>query len=102
MRSVEIILSGRATNNKTLGCLCFQSDPITATINTDKTGYVSGELVQFNIVVENLSNRDMDGMFLVLKKSVTYNGWNMGGTGDKTEEREVEARQGGEHQPQVH
>ena len=90
MISVEVILSGLATNNKTLGCLCFQSDPITATINTDKTGYVSGEMVQFNIEVENLSNRDMDGMFLVLKKSVTYNGWYMGETGDKTEEREVE------------
>ena len=67
----QLTVSGSATNSKTLGCLCFQSDPITATLNTDKTGYVSGELVQFDIEVENRSNRDMEGMFLVLKKLVT-------------------------------
>ena len=35
------------------------------------TGYVSWELLQFDIKVENHSNRVMEGMFLVIKKLVT-------------------------------
>ena len=83
---------GRFTNNKTLGCLCFESDPITATIITNRTGYVSGEMIKFNVEVENRSNTVMDGMFLVLKEVVTYTGWNVGSIekDDNTEEKEVD------------
>ena len=60
----QLTVSGSATNS-------FQSDHVTATLNTDMTGYVSGELLLFDIKVENHSNRDLEGMFLVLKKLVT-------------------------------
>ena len=81
---------GEVTDQKRLGCLCWQSGPITASLRTDRTGYVSGEIIQFRAEVENLSNRDMDNIFLSLVEVVTYQGWHQGSHGDKMEETVVE------------
>ena len=78
--------AGHTVNHKSLGCLCWKSDPITANLHTNRTGYVSGEMIKFNVEVENLSNRDMDGTFLSLKEVVIYKTWSK----NMTEEREVE------------
>ncbi|XP_045187225.2 arrestin domain-containing protein 3-like isoform X2 [Mercenaria mercenaria] len=47
------------TDEKTLCCLCCKSDPITATVMLDRTGYVPGESVVFRAEINNRSDREM-------------------------------------------
>ena len=90
--NISLYCTGHTVNHKSLGCLCWKSDPITANLHTNRTGYVSGEMIKFNVEVENRANTVMDGMFLVLKEVVTYTGWNVGSIekDDNTEEKEVD------------
>ena len=74
------------TDQKNLGCLCWKSGPITASLHTNRTGYVSGELVQFSVEVENLARREMDSTYLSLVEVVMFKAW----VKEKWEEREVE------------
>ena len=63
---------GHSTDHKKLCCLCCKSGPITATIHSNRTGYVPGEMIGFNAEVDNLSNRDMSSSSLNLVEEVTY------------------------------
>jgi len=77
---------GLVVDHKTLGCLCWKSGPITATLHLNRTGYVSGEMIKFNVEVENLSSRDMESTFLSLQEVVIFKTFRK----NKTKEREVE------------
>ena len=82
---------GHSTDHKKLCCLCCKSGPITATIHSNRTGYVPGEMIGFNAEVDNLSNRDMSSSFLNLVEVVTYRAT----TKSRTERRVVaEIRRG--------
>ena len=74
------------TDQKNLGCLCWKSGPITASLHTNRTGYVGGELVQFTAEVENLASREMDTTYLSLVEVVVFKAW----AKERWEEREVE------------
>jgi hypothetical protein len=50
-----------ASDYKTLGLFCCQSNPITARFSLDRMGYVPGEKIYFNAEVENLSRQVMHG-----------------------------------------
>ncbi|XP_045216632.2 arrestin domain-containing protein 3-like isoform X2 [Mercenaria mercenaria] len=47
------------TNQKTLCCLCCESDPICAMLAVDRIGYVPGEAIVFRSEINNNSNREM-------------------------------------------
>ena len=82
---------GHSTDHKKLCCLCCKSGPITATIHSNRSGYVPGEMIGFNAEVDNLSNRDMKSSFLNLVEVVTYRAT----TKSRTERRVVaEIRRG--------
>ena len=51
----------QASDYKTLGLFCCQSNPITASFSLDRMGYVPGETIYFNAEVENLSRQVMHG-----------------------------------------
>ena len=75
------------TDQKNLGCLCWKTGPITASLHIDRTGYVGGELVQFTAEVENLTNREMNAIYLSLVEVVVLKASN---PKERREEREVE------------
>ena len=79
-------LEGNVTGQKNLCCLCCKSGPITASLHTNRTGYVGGELVQFTAEVENLASREMDTTYLSLVEVVVFKAW----AKERWEEREVE------------
>ncbi|XP_045216633.2 arrestin domain-containing protein 3-like [Mercenaria mercenaria] len=47
------------SDQKTLCCLCCESDPICAMIAVDRTGYVPGEAIVFRSEINNKSDREM-------------------------------------------
>ena len=51
------------TDHKVLCCLCCASNPIIATVKLPRTGYVPGEMINFDAEIENRSNT-------VMKRSV--------------------------------
>lgn len=61
-----------ATNTKTFGCLMCKSGPLTATLNAEKGGYVSGETLMFNAQIENNSNKLMTKSSIKIIESTTY------------------------------
>ena len=85
-RNIFFCPAGNVTDQKSLGCLCWKSGPITASLHTNRTGYVGGELVQFTAEVENLASREMDTTYLSLVEVVVFKAW----AKERWEEREVE------------
>jgi len=63
---------GHSHDFKNLCCLCCKSGPISATVTTNRTGYVPGEQIGFTAEVDNKSTRAMDSSFLSLIETVTY------------------------------
>jgi len=63
---------GHSHKSKNLCCLCCKSGPISATVTTNRTGYVPGEQIGFTAEVDNKSTRAMDSSFLSLIETVTY------------------------------
>ena len=55
---------------------------VTASLHTDRTGYISGDMIQFMLKMKNLSSREVDNISLSL---VTYQGWHQVSQGDKKE-----------------
>ena len=49
-----------ATDQKVLCCCCCASDPIIATVKLPRTGYVPGEVINFNAEIDNRSDRTMN------------------------------------------
>ena len=75
-----------SSSQKNLGCFCWRSGTIMASLHTDRTGYVTGETIRFNAEVENLSSNDLNSVLLNLVEEVTYKT----SRGEVREEREVE------------
>ena len=66
---MEVASSSR---QKKPGYFCCRSGTLMASLNTDRTGYVSGETIQFLVEVENLSSNDMNSIDLRLVELVTF------------------------------
>ena len=49
------------SDSRKLCCLCCSSGPIVLSLQMDKVGFVPGEFMMLNIVLENGSNRDLTG-----------------------------------------
>ena len=81
----EARTAGSSSRQKKLGCFCWRSGNISASLNTARTGYVSGEVIQFQAQVENLSSNDLDSVFLSLVQEVTFKTCG----GEMREDREV-------------
>jgi len=64
--------AGHNSDHKNLCCLCCKSGPISATVSTNRTGFVPGEVLHFFAEVDNKSNREMKGSFVNLVEMVTY------------------------------
>ncbi|KAL4228949.1 hypothetical protein ACF0H5_011989 [Mactra antiquata] len=60
------------SDQKTLCCLCCESDPISATVTIDRTGYVPGEAVSFRAEINNQSTREMSCSKAQLNMVVSY------------------------------
>ncbi|XP_045216627.2 arrestin domain-containing protein 3-like [Mercenaria mercenaria] len=60
------------SGQKRLCCLCCESDPISATVMVDRTGYVPGEYINFRAEVNNQSKRTMTCTKAKLVMEVTY------------------------------
>lgn len=57
---------------KRFGC-CYTAGSITASLNIDKTGYVSGETINFNALITNNSNREIKSLMAsVMQKLKLY------------------------------
>ena len=61
-----------STGSKSICCLCCMSGPVTATLHTNKTGFVPGEQIILKAEIENLSNLNMRGSYLKLVQITTY------------------------------
>ena len=81
----EARLPGSSSRQKNLGCFCWRSGGISASLQTARTGYVSGEVVQFQAELENNSSSDLDSVILSLVEEVTFKTRG----GERREEREV-------------
>merc|ERR1712062_227340 len=64
--------AGSFSRQKNLRCFWWRPGTIMASLNTNRTGYVSGETIYFNAEVENLSSRDINSVFLSLVEVVTF------------------------------
>lgn len=60
------------TDQKTLCCLCCESEPIIASVSTDRTGFVPGEAIVFRSEIENKSDREMTCSKAKLVMQVRY------------------------------
>nr|ARU77705.1 beta-arrestin 2 [Sinohyriopsis cumingii] len=63
---------GVAEDEKVLDCLCCMSGFITATITTDRLGYVPGEAITFTAEIHNKSDTDMHPCKAALSVKVRY------------------------------
>nr|XP_002123090.1 arrestin domain-containing protein 3-like [Ciona intestinalis] len=52
-------ISPTAEDSKTICCWCCASNPITAVVRADRTGYVPGEFITINATAENGSTRKL-------------------------------------------
>ena len=51
--------TGENTGTKTICCFCCESQPISATVRTDRKGYVPGDTIVFNAEINNMSGRSI-------------------------------------------
>lgn len=72
----ELVNGAKATDQKVLCCLCCASDPIIATIDVGRQGYVPGEMIVFNADINNKSNRTMTCSKASLIQQVKYHATN--------------------------
>ena len=71
LSGVNLILPCRGAGQKTLGCLCWASDPLTLTASTDRKGYCSGEQILVTAHLENNTNKEMKMLKATLRRKVT-------------------------------
>ena len=55
----DLTLPRRGEGQKTLGCLCCESGPLSLTVSTDRAGYCSGEKILVTARLENNTNKEM-------------------------------------------
>jgi len=60
------------SKHKMLGFLCCESGPISAIVETDRSGYVSGETIFLQAHADNESDRLMDKTSVQLLQTITY------------------------------
>ncbi|XP_060557997.1 arrestin domain-containing protein 3-like [Ruditapes philippinarum] len=73
LNTVPNAMSGASkTDQKTLCCLCCESDPISAMVTIDRIGYVPGEGIVFRSEINNKSDREMTCSKAQLLMTVQY------------------------------
>lgn len=55
----QLMNGAEKTDQKTLCCLCCESDPIMAHVKVDRQGFVAGEAIPFSAEIDNKSDRVM-------------------------------------------
>ena len=60
----------RGEGQKTLGCLCCQSGPLTLAVSTDRGAYCAGEKILLNARLENNTNKEMRMLKATLGRTV--------------------------------
>jgi len=63
---------GRSQDQKNLHCFCFRTGSISATIGTDRQGFVPGEEIAFSAEVENQSKKGIKKSVLHLNEVATF------------------------------
>ena len=48
------------SNQKTFGCCCCKTGPLSATVNLPRSGYTGGESIPVTAEIDNLSNKVMN------------------------------------------
>ena len=72
-RMPRLRLAQTVSNTITVCCMCCRSAPIDMVLSVMKTGYVLGEAVVFNAVVNNRSRRKLGNVLLKLVQKVKLN-----------------------------
>jgi len=60
------------SDHKMLGFLCCQSGPVSATIQTDRSGYVPGERIYLQATADNKADRVMNKTTVKLIQTITF------------------------------
>ena len=61
----------RGEGQKTLGCLCCESGPLTLAVSTNRSAYCAGEKILLNARLENNTNIEMEFMKATLRRRMT-------------------------------
>ena len=64
------------SNNKTFGCCCCTSGPLSAMVNLPRSGYTGGESIPISAEIENLSDKVMSKSQAKLIQSIVFKGKN--------------------------
>jgi hypothetical protein len=59
------------SEKRKLGCLCFETNPIYATLSLKQTGFVPGESIRFNVKISNETNRTIGDISVSLHQVIT-------------------------------
>ena len=62
----------RGEGQRTVGCLCCKSGPVTLAVSTDRGAYCAGEKILLNAWLENNTNHEMRMMTATLRRKVTF------------------------------
>ena len=62
----------RGEGQKTLGCLCCKSGPLTLAVSTDRGAYCAGEKILLNARLENNTNKEMRMLRATLRRKITF------------------------------
>ena len=65
-----------ASNDKTFGCFCCTSGPLSAMVNLPRSGYTGGESIPISAEIENLSDKVMSKSQAKLIQSIVFKGKN--------------------------
>ena len=68
----DLAVPRRGENQKTLGCLCCKTGPLTLTASTDRGGYCPGENILVTAHVGNDTNKEMRRLKATLYRHVVY------------------------------
>ena len=72
LRREDLAIPRRGENQKTLGCLCYKTGPLTLTASTDRGGYCPGETILVTAHVGNDTNKEMRRLKATLYRHVVY------------------------------
>ena len=70
--SQDVIAPRRGEGQKTLGCLCCQSGPLTLAVSTNRGAYCAGEKILLNARLENNTNKEMRMLRATLRRRMMF------------------------------
>ena len=62
----------RSEGQKTLGCLCCKTGPLTLAVSTDRGAYCAGEKILLNARLENNTNKEMRKLRATLRRQMMF------------------------------